>query len=418
MPVSIGHSLRVDPTVRELRGPLVVLGVTSAQTCLVLKGRVRALRDAGFRVTLISSPGALLDELARDEGADRIELRMRRAIAPLSDLRALVQLWRTLRKLQPDIVEFSTPKAGLLGMLAARFARVPRRVYLLRGLKLETAGGLKRVLLASAEWFAMACADVVLCNSASLMAKAVTYRLAPQRKLCVLGAGSGIGVDCDHFAQARAVSRAELGIPECSVVIGFTGRLTRDKGVLLLFEAFERIHQSHPEVYLLLVGWWDKAEDAVEAEFREEILSHPNVRCSGFTRDVASYLRAMDIFALPTYREGFPNAILEASAAALPVVTTDATGARDAIVPDVTGLMVPAGSAEALLGALLKLLQDSRLREEMGQEGRQWVRENFERRHVLSLNSQFYRDLLVGIWSAISRAALRQTEALQRLATD
>jgi glycosyltransferase involved in cell wall biosynthesis len=394
LPSFIRQSQKARSKVEVRKTPHIVLGVTSAQTCLVLKGRVRALRAAGFFVTVISSPGSLLDELARAEGAERVEVSMRRAVAPLSDLCSLVQIWRILCKLQPDIVEFSTPKAGLLGMLAAWLARVPRRVYLLRGLKLETASGAKRKLLVCVERLAMACAQTVMCNSASLATETLALRLTSGRKVKILGAGSAIGVDCEHYSPKETDLRAELGIPDGAMVVGFTGRLTHDKGVPLLFEAFEDIRESQPGVYLLLVGWWDEAEDAIDSALREKILRHSNVRCTGFVRDVAPYLRAMDIFALPTRREGLPNAILEASATALPIVTTDATGARDAVVHGLTGLMVPAGSSSALQEALLKLLYAPQLRERMGREGRRWVQRNFERRHVLARNAHFYRDLL------------------------
>jgi len=394
LPGFIRQSQKARSKAEARKTPHIVLGVTSAQTCLVLKGRVRALREAGFSVTVISSPGSLLDELARAEGAERVEVSMRRAVAPLSDLCSLVQIWRILRKLQPDIVEFSTPKAGLLGMLAAWLARVPQRVYLLRGLKLETASGAKRKLLVCVERLAMACAQTVMCNSASLTTETLALRLTSEQKVKILGAGSAIGVDCEHYSPKGANLRAELGIPDGAMVVGFTGRLTHDKGVPLLFEAFEDTQKSQPGIYLLLVGWWDEAEDVIDTALREKILRHSNVRCTGFVPDVAPYLRAMDIFVLPTRREGLPNAILEASATALPIITTDATGARNAIVPGVTGLMVPAGSSSALQEALLKLLHAPQLRERMGREGRRWVQRNFERRRVLARNAQFYRDLL------------------------
>lgn len=374
-----------------------MLGVTSAQTCLVLKGRLRALRDAGFRVTVLSSPGELLNALAREENAESAALPMARSIAPVKDVCALFRLWLYLRRLRPDIVEFSTPKAGLLGMIAARLAGVPRRVYLLRGLKLETARGLKRVLLQAAEWLAMTCAQTVLCNSPSLRDKAQALRLANVRKLRVLGAGSSIGVDFDHFMSGRSNIRYELGIPEESMVIGYTGRLTRDKGIPELIEAFEAIRCTSPEAHLLLVGWWDQSEDALNAAQRERILNHPYIRCTGFVSDAAPYLRAMDIFVLPSFREGFPNAVLEASATELPVITTDATGARDAVIPEITGVLVPAGSSGALKGALLRLLGDAELRRQMGVAGRRWVREKFGQQLVLAHNVRFYLDQLQAV---------------------
>lgn len=150
----------------ELSGrPSIVVGITHSQTCLVLTGHLRALREAGFRVILISSPGPLLDQTAKQEGVESLPIAMARAISPLSDLVSLFRLWRALLRLRPDISEFSTPKAGLLGNLAAMLCRVPGRVYVLRGLRLETASGFKRHILRATERLAAACAHQVVCNS-------------------------------------------------------------------------------------------------------------------------------------------------------------------------------------------------------------------------------------------------------------
>lgn len=376
--------------------PHILLGITSAQTAMVLAGRVRSLIDAGFRVSVLSSPGEHLDRLVEAEGGEAVRIPMARAIAPLRDVVALFRIARVLRRLRPDIVEFSTPKAGLLGTLAALLAGVPRRVYLLRGLKLETARGPKRTLLWSAEWLAMRAAGVVLSNSASLRENALALRLTRPSKICVLGAGSGIGVDTTHFAPGSDALRYRLGLPCDAKVVGFVGRLTRDKGLPELVEAFDRILRRERRAWLLLVGWWDEAEDAIGAELRRRVQQHPRIVVTGFVRDPAPHYRAMDVFVLPTWREGFPNAVLEASATGLPVVTTFSTGARDAVLPEVTGLLTPAGRPEKIEEAVLRLLRDASLRERMGQAGRRWVAAEFDRRQVLARNAAFYRALLEG----------------------
>src|SRR5579859_1023923 len=167
--------------------PSIVVGITNHETCLVLKGRLRTLREAGFHVTLVSSPGELLVKTAANEKVDWHAIRMLRRISPLSDVVALLKMCWFLRRLKPDMVEFSTPKAGLLGTLAARICGVPRRIYLLRGLKLETTTGLKHHVLLAAERLAAASAHVVLCNSASLRDQALAQGLATAEKLLLLG---------------------------------------------------------------------------------------------------------------------------------------------------------------------------------------------------------------------------------------
>ena len=372
----------------------MVIGVTTQELCLILGARLRVLRRAGFRVVLISGPGELLNRTASCIGVESVSLPMRRSISPLADFLALVRLWRILGRLRPDIVEFSTPKAGLLGMLTARLRSLPRRVYLLRGLKLERSRGLKRWILLTAERLACSCAHVVLCNSKSLSAEALALGLAPAAKLLVLGEGSSNGVDVERFSPGPGAVRDKFAIPRDAPVVGFVGRLTRDKGLPELIEAFDRILLAEPKTHLLLVGWFDRAEDALAAELRHRILAHPRIHCTGFVSDTAPYYRGMDVMVLPTWREGFPNAVLEAQASGIPVVTTESTGARDAVVAEVTGLLIPPGYPEAIVEAVVKLLRDPERRFYMGRAARAWVTEHYSEDRVLGLTADYYLSLL------------------------
>jgi glycosyltransferase involved in cell wall biosynthesis len=296
--------------------------------------------------------------------------------------------------LRPGLTEFSTPKAGLLGNLAALLAGVPVRIYLLRGLRMETATGVRRWVLLAAEKLAAWSAHRVVCNSLSLLAESVALRLAPERKLKLIGSGSSHGVDTRRFAPGPSTLRKQVGIEADAPVIGFVGRLTRDKGVPELLEAFEKVLETEPRAWLLMVGWFDASEDALEAAVCRKIECHPRIICTGFVHDPAPWYRAMDVVVLPTRREGFPNAVLEASASGVPVITTLATGARDAVVPEVTGLLVPPGYPEAIREAILKLLQDEARRRAMGAAARRWVIEHFSEERVLQLTIEFYRSLM------------------------
>ena len=382
------------PPWRANKPPTILVGVTHAQTCLVLGARLRALRNAGFHVILLSSPGPLLEITAARERVEKIELPMRRSIAPFADLVSFYRLWRLIGKCRPDIVEFSTPKAGLLGTLAAWLRRVPRRVYMLRGLKLETTSGLKRRILLAAERMAARCAHVVLCNSESLRAESLALRVAPASKLRLLGEGSSNGVDVDRFSPGPSPVREQLGIPQNVPVIGFSGRLTRDKGLPELCEAFDLMLCAEPATCLLLVGWFDVAEDALDPGLRARILRHPNIYCTGFVPDTAPYYRAMDLFVLPTWREGFPNAVLEAAATGLPVITTESTGARDSVLPEVTGLLIPPGYPDAIYEAVMKLIRDPQRRRRMGQSARAWILEHYVESRVVGMTVDYYKSLL------------------------
>ncbi|SPE19210.1 Glycosyl transferase group 1 [Candidatus Sulfotelmatomonas gaucii] len=359
-----------------------------------MSARLRTLREAGFRVLLVSSPGDLLWSTSAREHVEPIAIPMRRAISPFADMVALLRLWRLLGDRKPDLVEFSTPKAGLLGMLAAKLHGVPRRVYMLRGLKLETCTGLKRHILVWAERLAAACAHVVLCNSESLRAEAAALRLAPVNKLHLLGEGSSHGVDSERFSPGLSQVRAQMRIAQEASVVGFVGRLTRDKGLPELVTAFDLILRAEPSAHLLLVGWFDASEDTLGSNLRARIQSHPRMHCTGMVRDTAPYYRAMDVLVLPTWREGFPNVVLEAAATGIPVVTTVCTGARDSVVPEVTGLLIQPGHSEAICEAVLKIVRNPQRSRCMGQAARAWVLEHYPEKLVVNFAADYYRELL------------------------
>jgi glycosyltransferase involved in cell wall biosynthesis len=379
---------------RRSPGPRIVVGITSPQTCLVLGGRLRTLREAGFRVTLVSSPGELLTRMAAQEGVESVAISMRREIAPFADFVSLVRLWWLLYRLKPKMTEFSTPKAGLLGTIAGMLCGVPARVYFLRGLKLETCTGVKRRILRVAERLAAACSHVVLCNSDSLRNQALALGVASESKLRLLGSGSSNGVDVERFHPGPCGLRERLGLPPVVPVVGFVGRLTRDKGLPELIEAFDAILAAEPDAHLLLVGWFDAAEDALGDDLRSRIKKHPRIHLTGFVADTAPYYRVMDVMVLPTWREGFPNVVLEAAATGIPVVTTLATGSRDAVVPEVTGLLIPPGYPVAISEAVLQLLRDPKLRCRMGKAARAWVLDHYVNGRVLGRTARYYLSLL------------------------
>ena len=402
---AVGNELAGD------RRPLAVLGVTHPQSCLLLGSRVRGLRREGFHVVLVTSPGDQLDRFAAEQGIAAAGIRMRRGISPLHDLIALIRLWWLLARLRPDLTEFSTPKAGLLGSLAARLAGVRVRIYLLRGLRLETANGLGRWVLLGAERLAGWSAHYVVCNSPSLLTEATALRLASENKLRLIGNGSSHGVDTQRFAPGPCALREQVGIEPDALVIGFVGRLTRDKGIPELVEAFDGVLEREPRARLLLVGWMDASEDALDRELRRAIENHPKIIRMGFVADPAPWYRTMDVAVLPTWREGFPNAVLEASASGVPVITTLVTGARDAVVPEVTGLLVPPGYSEAIREAILQLLNDEPRRRAMGAAARRWVMEHFSEERVMQLTVEFYRSLLqVDAGLAVEAPALAEAD--------
>lgn len=374
--------------------PHILVGVTSAQTCILLPARSQALLNAGFRVSIVSGPGEMSAGAKRVRGVATHVVPMARGIEVVGDVVAFCRMLRLLIRLKPDIVEFSTPKAGLLGNVAAWIGRVPHRVYFLRGLRMETCSGLMRMVLLWSERLAVACSHVVVANSRSLGQRAHELGISHEKKTTMLGEGSSNGVDALRFSPGASRVREEFGIPATARVIGFVGRLVADKGVPELLEAFVKILRKEPESYLLLVGWFDAASDALGRGLRERIEGHPRIVCTGYVADAAPYYRAMDVMVLPSWREGFPNVVLEAAASGVPVVATTCTGSCDAVVPEVTGLLVPPGYSDAIAEAVQRLLGNEQVRLRMGEAARKWAVEHFEQQRVLRMTVQFYEELL------------------------
>jgi|SRR5580704_1043803 glycosyltransferase involved in cell wall biosynthesis len=361
--------------------PLMQVG-TSHLSVGLMRGQLRFLREAGFEVSVVSSPGQKLSAAAKDEGVQAFGVPMARQISAFGDLVSLWRLWRLMRRLHPAITNVGTPKAGLLGGLASYVSRVPCRVYTLRGLRCETAKGWKRSCLILLERIACCCAHRVICVSDSLRNKAVSLGIADQHKLVVLASGSSNGVDTDRFAlsperlRQAASLRRELKIPQNAPVVGFVGRLTRDKGLGELIDAYLSLRHHHPDLHLLLVGEFEE-DDSVPIEVRKAIEDNSQIVRTGTVLDPAPYYHVMDMLALPTHREGFPNVVLEAQAASKPVVTTRATGAVDSVRDGITGFQVPVGDVESLTSALSQLIQHPEMARQIGRRGYERVQQEF-----------------------------------------
>lgn len=340
------------------------------------------MRERGFDVVVVSAPGDDLRILGEREKVTTIALPMEREISVFKDLLSLVRLYRVLRRLRPTIVNAGTPKAGLLGMIAACAAGVPVRIYSLYGLRCETARGLKRFVLGITERCASALAHRVICCGESLRRLYVTVGFTTEAKTCVLGEGTANGVDIDEFTptpqtrdRSRAL-RARLGIPDGAAVVGFVGRLTRDKGVPELLDAFNQLLPSFPDARLLMLGDFEDG-DPIPESYAKRLCSHPRVVMTGNVSDPRSYYPIMDVLAFPSYREGFPNVPLEAATAQVPTVAFRATGSVDAVCDGVTGTLVPLGDVDAFARALQTYLSDDFLRHEHGKAGRERILSHF-----------------------------------------
>ena len=383
-------------------GRVRVLRITTSPLALwsFFRNMTRFLGQHGFETVAVSSPGRKLDEFRAWAGVPVHAVGMKRQISPLSDLPAVWRLWRLIRRYRPAIVHAHTPKAGLLGMVAARLALVKIRIYTIHGLPLMTRTGWQFRVLRLAETLACRLATSVNCVSESVRRVVLDLGICPEAKVRTLGFGSCAGVNLHRFDPAacdpadRARIRAQHGIPEDAQLLGFVGRLVRDKGIGELADAWQRLRAEFPNLHLLCCGEFEP-QDPVPEEVRERLQNDPRVHFTdGFVAEMPPVYAALDVCVLPTYREGLPTVALECAAMEVPLVATRVPGCTDAVRDGVTGLLVEAHSADALGRAVARLLDEPRLGKEMGRAAREFVRAKFSEEIVLGNVLNEYRRLL------------------------
>ncbi|GAB4292426.1 MAG: glycosyltransferase family 4 protein [Myxococcota bacterium] len=349
--------------------------------------RMRFLVENGFRVSVVSSPGAELDDVAKIDGVSVFPLKMSREIDFKQDPLSLVAMIWAIRKIKPNIIVYATAKAALLAGIAAKVSGVPLKIFEALGLRSETKEGAAKKVIELTERLTFLTADKAICISNSLLALVAELGLSKGVETTVLGHGSVNGVKVEDFApteerlkRAQAL-KVELGISDDALTVGFIGRHTHDKGVVELVTAFKELKRNFQNIKLLLVGSEDKS-DPPPRWVREAIKYDPDILDLGFVPELPIYYHLFDIFVLPTYREGLPNVLLEASAAEKAIVATRATGCVDVITDGETGFLVPIGDAKALASAIARLLKDPNLRRQLGKNARAFVEERFDHEEV------------------------------------
>lgn len=345
---------------------------------------------------LLSAPGDRARELAAREQAQFIPIPMEREISAQADLRSLRELKRVLSDLAPDLVNAGTPKAGLLVTAAAAAARVPVRVLTLRGLRSATMAGAGKYLVRAAEATSCRLAHRVICISQSLCDEAIRLGVLPAARGVVLGAGSSNGVDVEHFQRTPAsiaageALRQQLGIRPGAVVVTFVGRIHQEKGVFDLLRAFAQL--DIPDAALVVAGPNELPRS--ELDTLESFTRDDRIKLTGHIEDVRALYATSDVVVLPSWREGFGNVVIEASAMGLPVVAADVTGCRDSVADGETGTLVPPRQPDALARALRAYVLDSSLRQQHGEAGRRRAVSLFSNQAVWSAQVAFYNELL------------------------
>lgn len=358
---------------------------------VLLQGQLRMLSEH-YEVVGVSSPGEELEKVAQREGIRTIAVPMERKISPFKDLVSLFRLIRLFHREKPWMVHSLTPKAGLLAMTAAWICRVPIRIHMFTGLVFPTTTGLKQKILMATDSITCACATNVLPEGKGVKRDLEHFRIT-SKPLQIIGNGNINGIDLEFFDRTPEVlEQAEKYRKEEVVTFCFVGRIVRDKGMNELVAAFQRLRQAYPNTRLVLVGPFEEKLDPVLPETRQAIEQQAAIEWMGWQNDIRPFLAASDVFVFPSYREGFPNVVLQAGAMGLPSIVTDINGSSEIITEGVNGYIIPSQNEEALYKAMEKLL-DTEERRKLAQQARPQIANRYERKALWKELLKFYRSL-------------------------
>ncbi len=364
----------------------------------LLKGQHRFMSENGFEVIGISSDAEELHEVANDESIRTIAVEMTRTISPFQDLKSVWQLYKIFKKEKPQIVHTHTPKAGTVGMLAAKLAGVPHRLHTVAGLPLLVTKGNKRKLLDFVEKKTYDWATKVYPNSKGLYEIILKNKYTNVDKLKVIGKGSSNGIDTSYFDTAlisetqKQELRTSLGIQPDDFVYVFVGRIVADKGINELASAFSKLKTQNSK--LLLVGDYEKTLDPLQPETEKIIATNQNIILVGYQSDVRPYFAIADVFTFPSYREGFPNVLMQSCAMGIASIATDINGCNEIVKDGCNGIIIPAQNQEKLYEKMLFLFENPDKRKEIADNSRQPIVENYERKYIWNELLKEYKTLL------------------------
>ena len=350
-----------------------------------------------FEVTAVSAEKERLENYGRENKVNTFHVEMTREITPAQDFQALWKLYQYLKKEKPLIVHTHTPKAGIVGMMAAKMAGVPVRLHTVAGMPLMETSGTKRKVLEQVERLTYSLATRVYPNSEGLKKIILDHNFSKPEKLKVLGEGSSNGIDTTYFnpqnftAQQKAEIRQSLNIPSKDLVFIFVGRLVRDKGINELVQAFKRLASQNENVSLLLVGPFEQELDPITDENFEAIKRHPKIFTTGYQIDVRPYFAVADVLVFPSYREGFPNVVMQAGAMGLPSIVTNINGCNEIVRNNENGLVIPVKNEQKLYESMASLDEDIQLRQKLSFNSRNRICRKYERKEFWKILLKEYK---------------------------
>lgn len=371
-----------------------IIRATTVPTSLetFCKDMLRELNQR-YEVVAVSSPLPELEVVATREGVRTIAVKMERRISLKRDIVSLWQMYKVMRRERPWMVHSMTPKAGLMCMVAAWLARVPRRVHTFTGLVWPTATGLNRMILKTTDRILCACATHIIPEGNGVKNDLINGKIT-RKPMKVLANGNVRGIELDHYRRTAEVEEEAAKIRKDGVLtFVFIGRLVRDKGIHELVEAFVRLNKENPHTRLVLVGRTEAELDPLNEETQHIIDTHDAIEAVGSQKDVRPWLAASDVLAFPSYREGFPNVVIEAGAMGLPSIVTNINGCNEIIIPGENGVIIPPRDADALYEAMKDLCENDEKRVYLTKNARESVASRFDCQIVHRALYDFYASL-------------------------
>lgn len=348
-----------------------------------------------FDVVAVAPAGEDWEALLSEQQVRGIAVDMARNINPIRDLQTIRCLIKIFRQERPDIVHTHTPKAGLLGMIAAWMTRVPVRMHTVTGFPLTIATGWKKRVLWLTEWLTYSCATHVYPNSHRMLKIIEEMGLSQKSKMKVIGNGSSNGIDTGYFSS-KAVS--EVKFSSYPFVFGFVGRIFYEKGINELIGAFVRLQKEYPEIIgLRLIGFMEEGLYPVDEWVKKEIECNTGIEYVGYQSDVRPYLLGCQAFVFPSYREGFPNVVMQAGSLGLAQIVSDINGCNEIIIPEVNGVIIPPQDEEALYQAMKRFVQNPNMVRGMSSRARGLITSRYERREIWKLMNLEYMSALSSV---------------------